>query len=278
MNRYSTKMNQTVIITGASTGIGRAAAEYFASQGWNVAATMRNPEKYPELSSISGIKTYVLDVTETASIDSALSQIQKDFGRIDVLVNNAGYAVDGVFEAMNDAVFEKQFDTNVFGLMRMTRAIIPVFRAQKSGTIIQIASMGGRIAFPLFSIYHGTKWAVEGFSESLRYELEPLGIKVRIIEPGVIKTDFYTRNRVFVKPETTNQYDAFVTKCEKTSSNAGNTGTSAISVAKVIFRAATDRGNRLRYAAGNPAPMLLWLRKWMPDSWFKFLVKSSYGI
>lgn len=271
-------MDQTVIITGASTGIGRAAAEYFASQGWNVAATMRNPEKYPELKSISGIKTYVLDVTDPSSIDSALGQIQNDFGRIDALVNNAGYGVDGVFEAMSDAVIEKQFDTNVFGLMRMTRAIIPIFRNQKSGTIIQIASVGGRVAFPLFSIYHGTKWAVEGFSESLRYELEPLGIKMRIIEPGVIKTDFYNRSRVFVKPETTNQYDEFVAKCEKTSSNAGNTGASALSVAKVIYRAATDGGNRLRYATGFPAPMLLWMRKWMPDSWFKFVVKSSYGI
>ncbi len=162
-------MSKTVFITGASSGIGRAAAEYFAQQGWNVAATMRNPDKETELNQLPKVRLYTLDVTDTATIDAALAAARQDFGRIDVVVNNAGYGVDGVFEAMSDDVIFRQFNTNVFGLMRVTRAVIPIMREQRGGTIVQISSMGGQVAFPLYSIYHGTKWAVEGFSESLHW-------------------------------------------------------------------------------------------------------------
>jgi NAD(P)-dependent dehydrogenase (short-subunit alcohol dehydrogenase family) len=268
----------TVLITGASSGIGRAAAEFFAQKGWNVAATMRSPEKETDLARFPNLKLYRLDVTDTASIDAALQRVITDFNEIDVVVNNAGFGVDGVFEAMDDALIQRQFDTNVFGLMRVTRAIIPYFREKKAGTIIQVASMGGRLAFPLYSIYHGTKWAVEGFSESLAYELRPFNIKMRLIEPGAIKTDFYTRGRTFVKPTNTTDYDDFVAQCEKVSMETGDKGESPAKVAAAIFRAATDTGWKMRYPVGAPAPMLLWLRKRLPDSWWFGVVRSSYKI
>jgi NAD(P)-dependent dehydrogenase (short-subunit alcohol dehydrogenase family) len=271
-------MAKTVLITGSSSGIGKAAAVYFAQQGWNVAATMRTPAKETELATLSNIKLYALDVTDNASIDAALNAAIQDFGTIDVLVNNAGFGADGVFEAMDDNFIQQQFDTNVFGLMRVTRAMIPHFRANKGGAIVQVASMGGRLAFPLYSIYHGTKWAVEGFSEALQYELKPFGIQMKVIEPGAIKTDFYGRSRAFVKPTNTTAYNTFVEQCEKVSMEAGDKGEDPSIVAKAIFKAANDTSSAVRFAVGNPAPMLLMLRKCIPDTWWFGIVKSTYKI
>jgi NAD(P)-dependent dehydrogenase (short-subunit alcohol dehydrogenase family) len=270
-------MKKTVLITGASSGIGKATALYFASQGWNVAATMRSPEKETGLSSIQNLKLYRLDVTDTASIETAIQHAIADFGQIDALVNNAGFGADGVFETMSDDFIRNQFDTNVFGLMRVTRAIIPYFRAQKSGSIIQVASMGGRLAFPLYSIYHGTKWAVEGFSEALQYELAAFNIQVKIIEPGAIKTEFYGRSRAFVGMDF-EPYKAFAAKVEKVGQDAGAKGEKPEVVAQTIFKAATDGSSKMRYPTGAPAPMLLLLRKLIPDSWWFGIVKMSYKL
>lgn len=272
-------MKKTVLITGTSSGIGKSAAKYFAEQGWNVAATMRTPEKDNEVKNYPNTKVYRLDVTNADSINEAILAISKDFGQIDAFVNNAGFGVDGVFEAMSDEVISKQFDTNVFGLMRVTRAAISYFRTNKiKGHIIQVASMGGRLAFPLYSIYHGTKWAVEGFTEALQYEVEPFGIKLKLIEPGAIKTEFYGTSRHLVKPTNTNEYDAFVDKCEKLSMESGEKGEDPSLVAAAIFKATNDNSSKMRYPVGKPAPMLLRLRKLLSDKlWFK-IVKSSYKI
>jgi NAD(P)-dependent dehydrogenase (short-subunit alcohol dehydrogenase family) len=144
-------MTSTLLITGSSSGIGKMTALHFARQGWNVAATMRDPNKSAEdFAEFPNVRLYALDVTDNQSIQEAIAAAIQDFGSINVLVNNAGFGTDGVFEAMDDEVIARQFDTNVFGLMRVTRAIIPHFRSQKNGIIIQIASMGGRLAFPLF--------------------------------------------------------------------------------------------------------------------------------
>ena len=269
---------RTVLITGTSSGIGRAAVKQFSDKGWNVAATLRNPAKETEMQHWPGIKLYALDVTDAVSIDAAVSAVIADFGGIDVLVNNAGYGVDGVFEAMSDDIIEQQFNTNVFGLMRTTRALIPHMRQRRSGTIIQIASMGGRLAFPLFSIYHGTKWAVEGFTESLHYELKPFGISLKLIEPGAIKTEFYGAGRKMVKPTGTSDYDDFVAKCDTVSQESGAKGEPASVVAEAVYKAATDGSSKMRYPVGKPAPMLLWLRKRLPDSWWFGVVRSSYKI
>lgn len=269
---------KSVVITGSSSGIGKAAALYFQKQGWSVAATMRSPEKERELSKLPNVKLYALDVTNTGSIEQALQNIQKDFSKIDVVVNNAGFGADGVFESMSDEFIEKQFNTNVFGLMRVTREAVKIMRTQKSGTIVQIASVGGRVAFPLYSIYHGTKWAVEGFTESLQYEVAPFNIKLKLIEPGAIKTDFYGRSRAFMKPDYTNEYNEFVKKCEAVSMDAGDKGSSAEAVAKVIFKAANDSSTKMRYPIAYPANLLLPIRRLVPERLFFWMVKQSFKI
>jgi NAD(P)-dependent dehydrogenase (short-subunit alcohol dehydrogenase family) len=271
-------MKKTVLITGSSTGIGKAAALYFQQHGWHVAATMRSPEKETELNKLPNINLYSLDVTKTESIHQALENAKKDFGKIDVVVNNAGFGADGVFEAMNDEFIQKQFDTNVFGLMRVTREAVKIMREQKGGTIVQIASVGGRVAFPLYSIYHGTKWAVEGFTESLQYEVAPFNINLKLIEPGAIKTDFYGRSRAFTKPDYTNEYDSFVKKCEGVSMDAGEKGASPEAVAKVIFKAANDQSTKMRYPIAYPANVLLPLKRLLPERLFFWAVRSSYKI
>ena len=149
-------MKKSVLITGTSSGIGLAAVHAFSQDGWQVAATMRDPAKGQALAQLPNVKVLALDVTQPDTIHTALTAAQQEFGRLDVVVNNAGYGLDGVFEAMDDAVIQQQFDTNVFGLMRVTREAIKIMRPQGGGTIVQVASMGGRLAFPLYSIYHAT--------------------------------------------------------------------------------------------------------------------------
>ncbi len=271
-------MKQTVFITGASSGIGKSAAKYFSSQGWQVAATLRQPEKETELAKLPGVKLYPLDVTRDETVHAALAAARRDFGRIDVVVNNAGFGADGVFEAMDDAFIQRQFETNVFGLMRVTRAAIKLMREQGGGTIVQIASVGGQVAFPLYSIYHATKWAVEGFTESIQFELAPLNIRVKIIEPGAIKTEFYGTSRAMVKPTDTRVYDAFVEKCERVNQSAGATGADPIVVAKTIFHAATDGSAKLRYPIAYPANVLLPLKRFLPAWLYFWFVRANYKI
>jgi NAD(P)-dependent dehydrogenase (short-subunit alcohol dehydrogenase family) len=270
-------MPKTVLITGTSSGIGKAAALYFAQQGWNVAATLRNPAQ-ADFQNRPNIKTYTLDVTDNDSIQRAIADTLRDFGSIDVVVNNAGYGVSGVFEGMSDDVIERQFNTNVFGLMRVTRAIIPHFRENNGGTLIQVTSMGGRITFPLFSLYHGSKWAVEGFSESLQYELAPFNIHVKIVEPGPIKTKFYEGNREFTLSEHLPMYAAFVQQVARVTQDAEKNGEPPELVAKTIFQAACDRSARMRYPVGYPAPLLLRARRWLGDRGFFAIIKRAYRL
>jgi NAD(P)-dependent dehydrogenase (short-subunit alcohol dehydrogenase family) len=263
----------TILITGASSGIGKAAALLFQKRGWNVAATMRSPERASDLQDIERLICLPLDVTEPASIETAIAQAIENFGAIDAVVNNAGYALMGPFEACALDQIRRQFETNVFGLMAVSQAILPHFRARKSGTLINISSMGGRLTFPLYSLYHSTKWAVEGFSESLQYELAPLGIRVKIVEPGPIKTDFYERSadrNLKLDPDYQDFYDRVMPKMDK----AGSTGSPPEAVAEVIFKAATDKSDRLRYTAGKSVGILLNLRKLLPEPWFYRFIRQ----
>lgn len=168
---------KTVLITGTSSGIGREAVKYFQARGWNVAATMRKPENEKEFVKLKNVHCLRLDVEDEKSISRAIKETVKKFGAIDVLVNNAGYSVWGPFEAVSTEKIQHQFDVNVFGVMNVTRGILPYFREQKKGTIINVASMAGHASFPFYSLYHATKWAIEGFSESLAFELRPLNIR-----------------------------------------------------------------------------------------------------
>jgi len=278
MNNNSPKMKQTILITGASSGIGKATALWFSQNGWNVAATMRNPSKETEFADQPNIKLYTLDVTDHQSVTNAFQQISSEFGKIDVVVNNAGFGADGVFEAMDDEFIRKQFETNVFGLMRVTREAMKHMRPNKSGTIVQVASVGGRVAFPLYSIYHASKWAVEGFSESLQFEAEQFNIKIKIIEPGAIKTEFYGRSRAFVKPTTTKEYDKFVEKVEILNRSAGEKGADVGVVAKTIYKSVTDNSKKLRFPVAYPAPLLLPMKRFLPASVYYAFVRKSYGI
>src|SRR6218665_398777 len=179
-------MKKTVLITGASSGIGKATSLYFARQGWNVIATMRNPEKETELVNEPNILVSRLEVNDPASINAAIAEGIAKFGKIDALINNAGYGQQGVFEAISTEKIQAQFDVNVFGTMNVTRAMLPHFRANQAGVIVNVSSGAGRVTTPLLSIYSASKFAIEGFSESLAFELDSQNIKVKIVEPGYI--------------------------------------------------------------------------------------------
>jgi NAD(P)-dependent dehydrogenase (short-subunit alcohol dehydrogenase family) len=269
-------MPQTAFITGASTGIGRAAAVYFRDHGWNVVATMRNPSEHSGLDS-ERVRTVALDVTDAATIRPAFEQALKAFGQIDVLVNNAGYGAFGPFEAATNEQIERQYATNVTGLMFVTREFLPHFRERKSGVIVNISSVGGRATFPLYSLYHGTKWAVEGFSESLNFELNPFGIRVKLVEPGVIKTDFVTRSLDVLKKDGLDVYDAFTKKFTEGWSSARNASSPEL-VAEVIYGAATDGTDQLRYTAGDDAKMVIETRAKISQEDYYATIWKRFGL
>ncbi|AUT01989.1 short-chain dehydrogenase/reductase [Nostoc sp. CENA543] len=262
-------MNKTVLITGASSGIGEATAQYFLQKGWNVSATMRLPTKADTLKTAPNIIYPRLDVTVPATIKAAIDETLAQFGRIDVLVNNAGYALMGPLEGVTSEQLQQQFQTNFFGLVNTIQAILPIFRHQKGGTIINVASIGGRLAFPLTSSYHATKWAVEGLSESLSYELQRFGIQVKIIEPGGIKTNFIHRGTVWVShPDYTmmiENMNSFMKRID--AALPGPEG-----VARSIYQAANDRSGRLRYSPYGET--FFWLHALLPQPVWRSLISN----
>lgn len=264
-------MEKVVLITGASVGIGKETAKLFQSKNWKVAATMRSPENADDLQTIVDIETFRLDVTNTESIRSAISGAIEKFGRIDVVVNNAGYGLIGPFESASPEQIEKQFQTNVFGLMNVCREILPYFRGQKRGCIVNIASVGGRMTFPLSSLYHATKWAVEGFSESLQYELDQFNIRVKIIEPGPIKTDFYARSLELTKKEGVTAYDDLFARVLPNMKRSGETAPDGSVVAQTVYDAVTDDSKRLRYGVNTKG--ILVLRRILPYAIFSSVIK-----
>lgn len=177
-------MTQTILVTGASSGIGRATARHFQAQGWNVVATMRAPDRETELTGLERVLVTRLDVEDAASIDAAVAAGLARFGRIDALLNNAGHGAYGPLEATPLEKIRRQYDVNVLGLLATTKALLPHFRAHRSGTIVNVSSIGGRMTFPPGTLYHGSKFAVERLSEALHFELAPLGVRVRIVGPG----------------------------------------------------------------------------------------------
>ena len=265
-------MNKVILITGASSGIGKETAKLFQTKNWKVAATMRAPEKSEDLQRIADVECFRLDVTDVDSIKSAIAATLERFGRIDAVVNNAGYGLIGAFEAATPEQIEKQFQTNVFGLMNVCREILPVFRERKSGTIVNVASVGGRLAFPLGSAYHATKWAVEGFSESLQYEVEQFGIRIKIIEPGPIKTDFYDRSMDLTRKDGLHHYDALIERALPNMRKAGADAPDGSIVAQTIYEAVTDKSKKLRYGVNTKG--ILTARKLLPDAAFFRVIKS----
>jgi len=250
-------MQKTIFITGASAGLGKATAKLFQLKGWNVIATMRNPENETELVTSDSVLVTKLDVLDLGSIENAVNEGIRKFEKIDVLVNNAGYGAYGTLESFPREKIIRQFNTNVIGLLDVTKALLPHFRGNKSGVIINISSVGGKMTFPLGSLYHGTKFAVEGISESLSYEVEQFGGKVKIVEPGAIATDFMSRSLDFSNNESLIEYQPLVGKLMSAMPTLFQNASSASSIAQVIYRAAADGTNQLRYTAGEDAKIFL---------------------
>ncbi len=263
----------TILITGASSGIGKATALRFHAEGWNVIATMRNPDA-SDLSENETLMRTRLDVTDASSISAAVTAGIDRFGTIDALLNNAGYGAYGPLEAFSADRIRRQFDTNVIGLLEVTKAVLPHMRTRRAGTILNISSIGGQITFPLGTLYHGTKFAVEGLSEALHYELEPLGIRVRIVEPGMIKTDFGGRSFDFAMDESLSDYAPTAAAMGRLFGKLASNPSTPELVADVIWQAANDHGTQLRYRAGPDAVDLLDRRKAQDDASFLGALKA----
>lgn len=252
-------MQKTILITGASSGIGRATATLFQENGWAVAATMRDPADAGALADLENVLVGRLDLLDPASIDAAVAAAVERFGGLDVLLNNAGYGAYGVLEATPMDVVRRQFEVNLFGLIQATQAALPHLR-ERGGAVVNVSSVGGRVAYPLGSLYHGSKWAVEGLSEALHFELATVGVRVKVVEPGGVRTDFSGRSFVFTDAPDLGAYrplvEAFAAARE--SGAASPTGTQEPrEVAEVIWEAAHDATARLRYVSGEGATSLL---------------------
>ncbi|MCA9561516.1 MAG: SDR family oxidoreductase [Myxococcales bacterium] len=271
-------MTQTVFITGASSGIGRATAHHFHQRGWNVVASMRSPDKAGDLADSERLLVTRLDVLDAASIASARDAAFERFGRVDVLVNNAGYGAYGPLEAFTMERIERQFDTNVIGLLAVTKAFLPDFRARRAGVIVNISSIGGRMTFPLGTLYHGTKFAVEGLSEALHYELEAFGVRVKIVEPGMIKTNFGGRSFDFCNDASMAEYQGTVQKLFAYWGEIGSSPSEPSLVADVIWAAAHDETDTLRFRAGADAEALLTNREQQDDATFIGDLKAQIGL
>jgi short-subunit dehydrogenase len=271
-------MKKTILITGASTGVGRATALYFSAHGFNVIATMRNIDKGTDLQSTSNILVQQLDVTDPVSVKRAIEAGIAKFGSIDILVNNAGIGVLGAFEATSAGLIQRQFDTNVFGVMNTIKAILPHFRKRKQGMIINISSGVGIIPIPLQSLYDSTKFAIEGFSESLFYELDALNINVKLVLPGAIKTDFFSSMitaDVSPYPDYADYHHKVLSNVAKSNRRSG---VEPDHVAAIIYKAATDNKKKLRYLAGKDISLFSKVRKVLPDGLFMAIVKKNFEI
>src|SRR5919107_164118 len=257
-NKPNGESTRVAVVIGTSSGIGFETALTLARNGFQTYATMRDPEKGENIKSIATkenlpIHIEQLDVTDNKSVTNAIQAIVSKANRTDVLVNNAGYALTGAFEETSMDEIKKQFETNFFGLMRTTQAVLPIMRKQKSGAIVNISSAAGRFGYPGCSAYVITKFAVKGLSESMAYELEPFGIKVILVEPGVIKTNI--ANGMVVAKKSQNPNSPYSQIMQKMSTSfehmLENASSSPDLVAKVVLQAVTSENPSLRYLAGK---------------------------
>ena len=243
-------MQKTIFITGASSGLGKATAKLFQEKGWHVIATMRNPENEKELNALPNVTVLPLDVTDSQAIQNTITNILKSHS-VDVVLNNAGYGLIGPLESFNDEQIDKQIQTNLFGVINVTRAFVPFFRERKHGKFINITSTFGLMGYPTCSIYNATKFAVDGFSEGLAYELAQFNIQVKIVAPGGMQTNFAGRS---LQGGMHNAYSQLVEKVSEGYSEEQLANyTKAEDVAQIIYDAATDNKNQLRYIAGDDA-------------------------
>lgn len=247
--------NPVWLITGCSTGFGRELAKLVLERGWRAVVTARDPSKLTDLAEGHGDRALVLqlDVTDRKQIDDVVAKSQKHFGRIDALVNNAGYGYLAAIEEGEDDAVRAMFETNVFGLVDMTKAVLPIMRAQKSGLVVNISSIGGITSFAATGYYHGTKYAVEGISESLAIEVKPLGIDVLLVEPGPFRTNWAGPS---IKQSATRIDDYAATAGERrkqTEARSGNQAGDPVRAAQAIIDAALSDTPPLRLLLGKAA-------------------------
>jgi len=274
------------VVTGSSSGIGFETSLLLAKNGFFTYATMRNLDKSNKIIDFKlkeklPLEVLELDVTDDKSVKEAIEMIANEQGKVNVLVNNAGYALVGPLEELSIQEFKEQFETNVFGAIRVTQAVLPIMRKQRHGTIVNISSIAGRIGFPLTSAYVSSKFALEGLSESMAYEIDQFGITVILIEPGVIKTNFDHNLKLGKKVSTTNDRNSpYADITEKRIAGfkpRSENGLPAIEVAKVILKAIRSRNvpSESRYLVGNDAFKLMEIRNNKSDKEFRRLVMEG---
>jgi len=277
--------DKVALVTGSSSGIGFETSLMLARAGFNTYASMRNLEKSKNITEIAKkeklpLQVVKLDVNNDGSVKDAIDKILKADQRIDVLINNAGYGLFGSVEDTSIEEIKAQFETNFFGVVRVTQQVLPLMRRQNSGTIVNVSSVGGRIGLPTLSAYHSTKFALEGLSESIAFELEPFGIRVVIIEPGVIRTNILNSSSSAKKAlDPKSPYfslsqklnDNFKSMMESESSSPPE------EVAKVILQAVTSENPQLRYSVGDDAANLIDARKNMPDKEFRKMIMKNFS-
>jgi NAD(P)-dependent dehydrogenase (short-subunit alcohol dehydrogenase family) len=270
-------MNRTILVTGSSSGIGRATTIHFQQRGWNVIATMRSPEKEAVLSKLENVLVTRLDVTETASIAAAVAKGIERFGRVDALLNNAGFGAYGPLEATSYESIRREFETNVLGGLFTTKALLPHFRANRAGVIVNISSIGGRFAYPLGALYHGSKFAVEGVAEALSYEGAAIGVRVKLVEPGMVATGFGGALD-FSNDESLTEYQDMVVKLMAGFEEAQKGASPPEEVAHVVYEAVTDGTDRLRYAVGEDAKTMLTARASQDDATFTRGIRHQFRL
>ncbi len=260
----------SIFITGASSGIGLATAKYFLDKGWHVAATMRNPDDAPDWMKRDTCKALVADVTDQLSLDDAVATTLAAFGKIDVAFANAGYGLNGPVEGVTESQMHHQFNVNVYGVVRTIKAVVPHMRERNSGVIVTTSSIGGIIGMPLSPMYISSKHAIEGLIESARFELAPFNIRMKLLQPGGIKTDFSRRSAQWAEHDT---YADAVAAGKKMAIELLDNAPDPAAVAKIVYVAATDGSNRLRYLA-KPGPYVA-MYKMLPDRWWRGMIQMA---
>lgn len=269
---------QVILITGASSGIGKATALHLCKEGHQVYAAARRLEEMQDINEAGG-HAMKMDITRDEDIQNVMNHVIEAEGHIDVLINNAGYGIYGPVEEIPLELAKKMFDVNLFGLGRITQLCIPHMRKAGRGRIINVSSMGGKVYMPLGAWYHGSKHAVEGWSDSLRLELKAFNIDVVIIEPGIISTEFgdemiKTLLKISGEGPYARMVNAFARESRKSYEEGG--GSSPDLIARVISKAIRARRPRTRYAAGKFARLMIFLRKWMGDRIFDKILLSQF--
>lgn len=283
MNQSVSERNRPVaLVTGSSSGFGLLSCVELAKEGYDVVATMRDLGKQGELlaaAAQAGVSPHVrcwpMDVTDFAQVEAVVQDVRSQYGGIDVLVNNAGFAVGGFVEDIPLAEWQRQLDTNFFGVVAAAKAVLPLMRERGSGKIINIGSVSGKIGFPGYGPYAASKFAVAGFSEALRLEMQPFGIHVVLIEPGSYKTPIWQKGFASIMTKPDSPYAAHMEAVLRYSRRSAETAPDPIEVARAVVKAAKHRRPKLRYTMGQGALLAAFAKTVLPWKWFEAIIRRS---